>query len=121
MKKGFTIIELLAVIVIISVLVTLTGISISKIVKKSKITLTDIQEKQIINAAKNYISSRMGINIEDGECKYLTISKLKQNGFIEDINNIGEIYIKIELDSDKVLIDYKYEIDDSIDDCIELN
>ena len=121
MKKGFTIIELLAVIMIISILVTLTGISISRIVKKSKITLTDIQKSEIINAAKSYIANSMNINIDAEECKYVTLTKLKEKGYIEKINNVDEIYIKIELDSDKVLIDYKYEIVDSTDDCIELN
>ena len=121
MKKGFTIIELLAVIIIISLLITLTGLSISKIVKNSKKNLNDIQKEQIINAAKNYISSNIGITIEENECKYLTLTKLKEEGYIEDIDSSNDVYVKIELDSSKVLIDYKYEIVDSVSGCSELD
>ena len=121
MKNGFTIVELLAVIIIISLLVTLTGLSTSKLVKNSKKTLTDIQKSEIINAAKIYMSDNIGINIESGECKYITLSKLIEKGYIENIQDLDEAYIKITLDESKILTDYIYVIDNSIESCDELS
>ena len=121
MKKGFTIVELLAVIIIISILIIITGLSVASITRKSKKTLSDIQKAEIINAAKNYMSSNMQIEVNENECKYITLETLNNEGFLEKINDLEDIYIKIELDESKELIDYKYDIVDSIDECIEIN
>ena len=119
MKKGFTIVELLAVIIIISILITITGISISKVVRNSKERLNEVQVNEIISATKAYISSHMGITLDTNECGYITLNKLKQEGLIEDIKNYKNKYVKVTVDS-KAIIDYNYEIVDSIGSCVEI-
>ena len=120
MKKGFTIVELLAVIIILSLLITITGVSVSKIVKNSRQKLTSAQESEIINAAKAYISNNMGIDIGEDECGYISLSKLKQNGLIESIEKYKDKYIKVTVDNTKLIINYEYEIVDSVGTCVEI-
>ena len=55
-KKGFTLVELVAVIILISIISTLAIIPITNIVKKSKDEMYDAQINQIILAAENWAS-----------------------------------------------------------------
>ena len=53
-KKGFTLVELLAVIIIISVVITLVFPSVSSIISQSKNTVRDVQINKILDAAYDY-------------------------------------------------------------------
>lgn len=54
-KKGFTLVELLAVIVILAVILTIAVPNMFKIIDKSKQDSYDNQVLMIIDAAKNYV------------------------------------------------------------------
>ncbi|MBQ9071571.1 MAG: prepilin-type N-terminal cleavage/methylation domain-containing protein [Bacilli bacterium] len=82
-NKGFTLVELLAVIVILALLALLTTTSITKLVKDSKSDLSDIQIASIKASAEIWGSENLDILPDDGECKYITLKDLKNNGLID--------------------------------------
>lgn len=63
-KKGFTLVELLAVIVLIAIIASITTVIIKNVLKDSKSELTNIQKKYIEEAAEQYyIREGMSKNI----------------------------------------------------------
>ena len=58
MKKGFTLTELLGVIVILGILSLLTFPSVINQIRKARTTITSAQQTLIISAAESYISAR---------------------------------------------------------------
>ena len=62
-KKGYTLIELLAVILIIGLILVLSTYGIIKAVKSSKEKVTTLSEKSIKEAAETYATEKMMIVI----------------------------------------------------------
>ena len=84
MKKGFTLVELLTVIVIVSLLTLISIISIGKIVNKSK---EDLYKEQLIlieKAAKSWAAENIDKLPEQDSCIYLTLKDLKNYGLLSD-------------------------------------
>lgn len=82
-KKGFTLVELLAVIIILSLLALLASTSVSKIVKDSKSDLYDTQIELIKSAAEAWGADNLYDLPDAGTCKTLTLKDLKQYGLID--------------------------------------
>ena len=83
-NKGFTLVELLAVIVILAIITSLANISVTKIMKDSKNDLTDVQIKLIEDAAHVFISSNLDKTPNSGDCVYITLGTLKETGILND-------------------------------------
>src|SRR5574344_1083420 len=83
-KKGFTLAEVLAVIVILGIIITIAATSITAVVKRSKEKALNRQIEYIESAAKNYYISANYPNI----C-FITVDKLYKIGYLkeENINN----------------------------------
>ena len=105
-KKGFTLIELIAVIVILSLLILLVSKGVAKVVKDNKKDLGDTQEQLIIEAAQLYMEDHLDLLPDDGNCRLIELntiepyfnsfSNLKTNIDLNDYsvnvcNNTGEI------------------------------
>lgn len=110
MKKGFTLIELMAVVVIISLVCLLTFPNIVNQIKKSKDANKDNVEKVIISAAKRYVNDNIDkYNEERDYC--IAVQTLIDNDYLkEDIvkdeeNDITDYSVSLML-SDK----YVYEL-----------
>lgn len=92
MKKGFTLIEILAVITLLSILIGVISITSNSILKKQKDVLSDIQLKSISGSVDAYITDNID-NIHDySELKY---SDLANEKYVEkniEFNNVN-IYI----------------------------
>lgn len=122
-NKGFTLIELLAVIVILSSLVLLVGTSVTKIVKTSKEDISDIQVKLIESATKNLVSDNINGLPGIGKCSYLTVSDLKEFGYLdsdsnENLNDDLKIKITTTRNSKTGKLITNYEVDvERIDGC----
>ena len=76
-KKGFTLIEMLAVIVLLSVLSVFAVVSITKTYKKQKQENYENEISQILSGARNYFSENLGSNsvpVSDLIPKYADVS-----------------------------------------------
>ena len=105
-KKGFTLIEVIGVIVIILLLFLLATPIIVNYVKDTKESAANVQLNTIKDSAKNWASARENINLlptKNGDCIEVTLGELKSSGYIDfDITNpeTNELYS----DSIKVVI-----------------
>ena len=114
-NKGFTLAELLGVIIILGVIASIATISITNSMKTSKEELYDLQVENIINGAKTWASGNVfELPENDGEAIYLTLAELKQAGFVEkDITNplTNQLFSdQLQVKITKVYNNYNYEI-----------
>ena len=119
-KKGFTLVELLAVVVILSILMVLVIPNIKDAFTSGKNKLDDINKKQVEDAAKIIINEVLYCNMSAETKELLGTNSCKEartklvNGLTVNINKLniddfrkqceGEITIKIDNDT------YKEEI-----------
>ena len=88
-KKGFTLVELLAVIIILSLVLVIAVPSVNKYIKQSKEKAYDAQISTIIEAAQAYASTNLELlpNRENLSVK-VTLGQLKSAGLIkEEVKN----------------------------------
>ena len=112
MKKGFTLIELMAVIVIISVVAIVTFPSIVNQIKKSKDKNQESVNSIIISAAKKYVNDNPNDFKEQNDNNYcIKIVDLIDNDYLkEDIINSEEIDLAGDFVKVSYVDSYKYEI-----------
>ena len=82
-KRGFTLVELLAVIIILSLLALITTTAITKIVKDSKEELSDTQIALIKSTAEMWGADNIDKLPSIVSCSYLTLKDLKDLGIID--------------------------------------
>lgn len=99
-KKGFTLAELIGVIVVLSLICLITVPAIASVLKTNKKSLCETQLKNVLAAAKSYASENllsMPISDEEGKnTRTITIQDLIDNGYIE--GNIQNPVTKEEFD-----------------------
>ena len=120
-KKGFTLVELLAVIIILSLLTVLASASVTKVVTNSKSELYDTQIELIKAAAQTWGADNLNkLPSENDECKYLNLGELKKYGLLDSsiINpkTNKEFSDNMNIKITSILTDYgnlnfKYEVD----------
>jgi type IV pilus assembly protein PilA len=97
LKKAFTLVELLAVIVVLGIILAVAIPSITSTLNTSKDKLNDIAVKQIKDAAKDYVLQyKYKIDNIDTTGGYITVGDLIDSGIIESAEdfNRGDV-IKI--------------------------
>ena len=116
--KGFTLVELLAVIVILSLLLLATVTTVSSQFKNSKDELYDTQLNNIKLAAEMWGSDNKVKLNSISDCVSLTLGYLKEEGYV-DIN-IKNTYTGELFEDDEVFVNitketnrYKYEVFDN--------
>lgn len=82
-RKGFTLVELLAVIVIIALLALITTTSVTKFVGDAKNNLSNVQIGLIKSAAEAWGADNINKFPEANKCSYITLKDLKNQGFID--------------------------------------
>lgn len=92
MKKGFTLAELVGVIVLLAALLLIIIPTVSKILKSGK---EEMLESQITSIKQSMATWTLDNRPNDGETIYLTLSQLKKEGLVEyDIKNpVTEEYL----------------------------
>lgn len=112
-KDGFTLVELLAVIVILSILALITVVSVNKTLTNSKNSLSKIQINNVVNAAKTYYINE-GMN-KDVTC--VNISELISKDYIES-NKVLDPKTKKSMEGSVNIINknnkYSYEYQESV-------
>ena len=80
-KKGFTLVELLAVIVILALIAIIAFPNVTKLIKGAKKDTNTVQFSVIEESLKNYIAEHAA-TLNDGD--HVCISDLKADGLIEN-------------------------------------
>ena len=81
--KGFTLVELIAVIVILSLLALITSTAVTKLVSDAKNDLSETQITLIKSAAETWMADNLTYLPDTGECSYLTLEDLKNYGLLD--------------------------------------
>lgn len=98
-KKGFTLVELLAVIVILGVIATISIFSVSGIFSSSKEGIAKDKIMNIESAAVNYVQTK-NISLDESctvngtkynFCKKFTVKFLLQENFLESHDEGGKV------------------------------
>ncbi len=112
MKKGFTLVELLAVIIILGMLVVLLVPNVISILKSNNLRVYKLKEKELLRAAEDYIEydEEFVAPTNEAPVKYLTIQSLISKNYINKIldNSSGEecpAFVKITKAGDNYNLD----------------
>lgn len=85
MKKGFTLIEMIAIVVLLGILGLIAVVSIDKILKENQERAYNIQVQNIIDGAKLWANENVfQLPQNDGEFVIITLGELKNKGYIKD-------------------------------------
>ena len=101
-KKGFTLVELLAVIVIVGVLLYTAIINIGRLITKNQKNAYDNHEKRMVSAARNYLTTHTEIEIPESGYT-LTVNDLQSAGLLDEIVDPKSKKL-CDKDSSKVII-----------------
>ncbi len=83
-KKGFTLVELLAVIVILGLLIAIISPAVMNLLNDSKDSLSQNQIDMIIMASKKYMIEHNELLPEEGSSYSVSISDLINSGVIDN-------------------------------------
>lgn len=105
MNKGFTLVELLAVIVIIMAVSLITTVSINNILRDSKKKFNKLQKNIIVDATGMWLVDHLDLIPDEGTtCIYITLEELEASGAINDLKNLNtleelpaEMKIKVDI------------------------
>lgn len=81
--KGFTLVELMAVIVILGFIALIAVPNVLKTINNSRGKLSSVQESTLERACKNYVTAKVG---EIDDCKFVTLEMLHKGGYLEAEN-----------------------------------
>lgn len=119
-KKGFTLVELLAVIVILGLLVAIINPVVKNLLNDSKESLSDQQKKLVVEATKKYMVENSELLPEGSDRSIIYMSDLISKGVIDN-DKIIDPKSKEELNG-CVVVSYndsfnQYEYNYSESDC----
>lgn len=110
---GFTLVELMAVIIVLGVISVIVIPSAMKMVNDNSLKIYKIKEKEIMNATKDYAKySKDFVAPTSSEARYVTIEKLVSGNYINKIldnksGNECNAFAKITLNN---IHGYDYEV-----------
>ena len=84
--KGFSLVELLAVITILGILTLISVISIQRIIVKAREEYYNALERNMIMSAESYITNHNELKPKvEGESRDITLETLKNNKYIDEV------------------------------------
>lgn len=117
MKKGFTLVELLAVIILLGVVGLIAVPTVNSVIEKSRKRAHDMQIKEIEKAAKSWAANNLDALTHDSTY-YLEVRTLINEGYISneevldpaDSNQYLDDCVRIVYISEYNNYDFKYSI-----------
>ena len=89
-KKGFTVVELLVVLVILGILLTLAYMGISGYLNNARNKTYEDFEQNIIDGVTNYLIDHTGSIPDEGESLVVDVEKLVCEGYVDDLQDPRE-------------------------------
>ena len=115
MKRGFTLVELLAVMILLGVVSLIAIPSIGKILNRSREKARESTKNELIKAAKNYYADNIRELPDDGSHKCLSVSEIEESGYISNDDIVDPTteekltgYVKIYFDNTYNQYTYEY-------------
>lgn len=121
-KKGFTLLELIAVIIILGILMSLAYTSVSKYLNQARSTTYSDFEKNITSGVTNYLIDHSGSIPSVGESLVVDVEKLVCEGYIEDLEDPREASKTCNLESYAIVKrnnDTNYNMDIEYSACLK--
>lgn len=117
MKKGFTLVELVAVVVLLGILLLFSYTKISDIAEKKNNELLENKKSLVINALKEYINDNDDITENIGDVHCISIEDLEDENLIPvNIDDLKEKYNYVRVVIGKKN-SYSFVNDPSDEDC----
>lgn len=115
-KKGFTLAELLGVIVVLAIIISISGISVVSIINKSRLKVSKEMEDNLKEAAITYvIDNKKEIEFIENIYKIKVKELIIKNYFEDDKNHCErDAEITVESVSNGSVQDYKATVDANI-------
>ena len=82
-KKGFTLVELLGVIILIAAILGVIYPAVNSVINKGKDTVSNIQIKKILNGAYDYSLEKLSLLPSGSDVTYITLNELKKYGYVD--------------------------------------
>ena len=115
MKRGFTLVELLALLILLGVVSLIAIPSIGKILNRSREKARESTKNELIKAAKNYYADNIRELPDDGSHKCLSVSEIEESGYISNDDIVDPTteekltgYVKIYFDNTYNQYTYEY-------------
>lgn len=107
-NKGFTLVELLSVILLLAIVAAICTVSVFKYLESSKKDLTDIEKQSIISAAKNWSADNVSSlpSIGSTDVYNIEVVDLVNGGYLSEIANYSNYYVKVYYSNNN----YEYEL-----------
>ncbi len=86
-KKGFTIVEVLVVIIILGILMTLAYMGVSKYLSQARNTTYETFEQSIEDGVTNYLIQHTGSIPSEGESLVVDVEKLFCEGYVDRLED----------------------------------
>ena len=87
MKKGFTLVEVLAVFVILGIIIMITVFAVNGVIQSSKEKAYDKQIELLTNAARSYmVNHSTELPTASGSSKCVSVDDLQKEGLLEKGN-----------------------------------
>ena len=110
MKKGFTLVELLAVLVILAILMTILIISVESIINNSEKKLSSVQKSRIEETAKTYyLEEGMNSDVTCVNLAYLISKGYIDSSEVKDPETREEMTGSVEITYVSNQYSYKYQ------------
>lgn len=110
-NRGFTLVELLGVIILLALIVLIAFPSIISVVKRSDDSISEANQALILHAAEQQVDENKN-NYENNHIYCIRIQDLIDNGFLiegiseSDGTKLNDRYVKVTIDN----FEYQYEI-----------
>lgn len=91
MKKGFTLVEIMAVILILGVILVIAIPTFNKVVEESKNKLYKNLNETVVKTTKTYATENAFLMpTEEGESVEVTVNELISTGYLKELKNPGD-------------------------------